>query len=184
MKIKILFILLLCICIYLLVNSELMEQFLNIYGSNMIEFTRLNGSLIKKFKISSSLSLYDREVINLFNQDDIIQINIPKTYFVKIIYKFKNASKGFGQTIKLTEGVYDIHKYINNKIIYQIDILKIFQSNINFRDLLLSDNIYYPSTYTTIPYYYNNFPRYKLYPPSKRLLQLSSYFNPHKYNRF
>ena len=56
-------------------------------NSNMIEFTRLDGSLIKKIKIGSSYSLYDYEIINFFKQDDIIRINIPISYYVKIIYQ-------------------------------------------------------------------------------------------------
>ena len=202
MKFKILFILFLCICIYL-VNSNSIEEFMNIYNSNMIEITRLDGSLIKKIKVGSSYSLYDYEVIKLFTQDDIIRINIPNSYYVKIIYKFKNESKGFGQTIELYEGSYDIHKFINNKIIYQIDIQQVIQPN--FKDLIITDNIgyniyrdpyfiridsdyipysrnIYNSNYPLIPYY--NYPRYNLYPPSKRLLHAYSNYNTTKFHNY
>ena len=200
MKFKILVILLLCICIYL-INSNSIEQFMN--NSNMIEFTRLDGSLIKKIKIDSSYSLYDYEIINFFKQDDIIRINIPISYYVKIIYKFKNVSKGFGQTIELNDGSYDIHKYINDKIIYQIDIQQVFQPN--FKDLIITDNVgdniytnsyfyrsvpryipinrnIYNSYYPIIPYY--NYPRYNLYPPSKRLLHAYSNYNTTNYHNY
>jgi hypothetical protein len=169
----------------------------------MIEFTRLDGSLIKKIKIGSSYSLYDYEIINLFKQDDIIRINIPISYYVKIIYKFKNVSKGFGQTIELNEGSYDINKYINDKIIYQIDIQQVFQPN--FKDLIITDNVggniytnpyffrtgpqyipinryIYNSYYPITPYY--NYPRYNLYPPSKRLLHAYSNYNTTKFHNY
>ena len=104
------------ICIFVFSYSSV-ENFFNV-GTNMIEFTRLDGSLIKKIKPGSSTSLYDQEVLNLFRQDEVIRINIPENYQVRIIYKFKNESKGFGKTINLDSvlliytDIKEINKYI------------------------------------------------------------------------
>ena len=194
MKNKILLILLICIFIYLLINIIPIEKFINIYGENMIEFTQLDGTLIKKFKIGSFLSLYDQEVINLFIHNETIRINIPKNYFVKIIYKFKNESKGFGQIIELYNGVYDINKYNNNKIIYQIDILPTNQLNLNnnFTNLTITDNtgeiIYTGPEYIPIDwdiiYENNGYDDYNIYYPSTNTIIPYYYYNFPRYNLY
>ena len=203
MKTKILLFIVICI-IWFVIKYLPIEQFMNIYNENMIEFTRLDDSLIKKFKIGSSNSFYDQEVLNLFRQDEVIRINIPENYTVKIIYKFKNASKGFAKTIELPSGSYDISKTINNKIIYQIDVRNSFGLNVKTSNLIIRDPdgeiiysgpeyididwdtiytdygyddyyIYYPSTNKVNTYYYYNYPRYKLYSPSNRINKMKSY---------
>jgi len=178
-------------------SFQSIENFFDL-ASNMIEFTRLDGSLIKKVKVGSSISLYDQEVINLFRQDDVIQIVIPENYSVKIIYKFRNESKGFGKTINLYAGSHDIAKTIGNKQIFQIDARNEYGLNQNVSDLFVKNvdghiiytgpqivpidwdliysnfgyddyYIFYPSTNMVKTYYYYNYPRYKLYRPSKRI---------------
>lgn len=198
MGIKGMFLLLVVILIGVFSYSSI-ENFFDL-GSNMIEFTRLDGSLIKKIKVGSSTSIYDQEVLNLFKQDDVIQITIPENYSVKIIYKFRNESKGFGKTIYLDAGSYDISKIIGNKQIFQIDVsndygiangfglsdlvIRNIDGNIIYTgpqsipidwDLIYTNfgyddyYIYYPSSSTVRTYYYYNYPRYKLYWPSRRI---------------
>ncbi len=214
MKLQILLFLLIVICLLVFTYSSI-ETFLNTWTS-MIEFARLDGSLIKKIKIGSSTSLYDSEVINLFRQDEVIRINIPENYTVRIIYKFKNESKGFGKTINLNSGSYDITKTDGNKQIYQIDVSQNFGLSTNYSDYLNYPNyldynsliirdfdgnvlytgsrlvpidwdliyttfgyddyyVYYPSSNFVRTYYYSNYPRYKLYRPSDRILKYSHY---------
>jgi len=207
------FLLLVLIIIIIGVFSyQSIENFFDL-GSNMIEFTRLDDSLIKKVKVGSSTSLYEQEVINLFRQDDVIQIIIPENYSVRIIYKFKNEAKGFGKTINLYAGSHDISKYIGNKQIYQIDARNEYGLSNNFSDLfvrnidghiiytgpqfvpidwdLIYSNfgyddyfIYYPSTNMVKTYYYYNYPRYKLYWPSKRIQRERYYSNSWQKDKF
>ncbi len=178
-------------------NYSSVEHFYD-FLTSMIEFTRLDGSLIKRIKIGSSTSMYDSEVTNLFRQDDVIRINIPENYSVRIIYKFKNQSKGFGQTVNLVAGSYDIYRLIENKEIYQIDISHNFGLSTNYNDLLVRDwdgniiytgsrlvpidwdliysnygyddyYIYYPREKLIRTNYYWNYPRHKFYRPSDRI---------------
>ena len=212
MNINIKFLLLLIIIIVGVFSYKSIENFFDL-ASNMIEFTRLDGSLIKKIKVGSSTSLYSQEVINLFRQDNVIQIIIPENYSVKIIYKFKNEAKGFGKTINLYAGSYDISKFIGNKQIYQIDIKSEYQLTNNFSDLLVKNvdgyiiytgpqfvpidwdliytnfgyddyYIFYPSTNKMKTYYYYNYPRYKLYWPSKRIQREKYYLNTSSKDKF
>lgn len=197
MKTTILLFIVICI-IWFVINYLPIEQFMNIHNENILEFTRLDDSIIKKVKIGSSNSFYDQEVLNLFRQDDIIKINIPKNYTVKIIYKLKNESKEFAQIIRLSSGSYNIPKTINSKVIYQIDIHNLFGLNVKPSELSITDpdgdliysgpenidinwntiytdfgyddyNIYYPSANKVKTYYYNNYPRYKQYNASNRI---------------
>ena len=191
------------IVIIIIFNYSHIENFFDL-DSNMIEFTRLDGSLIKKIKVGSSTSMYDQEVLNLFRQDQVIRINIPDNYTVRIIYKFRNESKGFGKTVDLPSGSFDISKLEENKQIFQIDISHDYGLVNNFTDLLVRDidgniiysgpeivpidwdlvytnfgyddyYIYYPSTNILKTNYYYNYPRYKLYLPSKRIQKQKYY---------
>ena len=84
--------LLIGIIILMIFNYQHIENFFDL-GSNMVEFTRLDGSLIKKVKVGSSTSLYDQEVVNLFRNDQVIRINIRRInmyiYFIIFIQLFK-----------------------------------------------------------------------------------------------
>ena len=79
------------VAIWFIVYYLPIEQFVDIFNTSMIEFTRLDGSIIKKVKVGSSSSLYDQEVLNLFRQDDVIKVTVPSGYKIKIIYKFKKS---------------------------------------------------------------------------------------------
>jgi len=196
--------LLIGIIILMIFNYPHIENFFDL-GSNIVEFTRLDGSLIKKVKVGSSTSLYDQEVINLFRNNQVIRINIPDNYVVKIIYKFRNESKGFGKTVDLSSGSYDISKLEENKQIFQIDIFNDYglayprdvdllirdvDGNIIYTspeivpidwDLVYTNfgyddyYIYYPSSNLFKTNYYYNFPRYNLYLPSKRIQKQKYY---------
>ena len=185
--------LLVAIIILVIFNYPYIENFFDL-GSNMIEFTRLDGSLIKKVKVGSSTSLYDQEVLNLFRKDQVIRINIPDNYTVRIIYKFRNESKGFGKTIELISGSYDISKLEENKQIFQIDISHNYGlvNNLRDSDLLIRDidgNIIYSSP-EIIPIdwdlVYTNFgyDDYYIYYPSSNLLKTNYYFNYPRYKLY
>jgi len=193
MKTKILLFVLIIIILFV-VNYSPIEQFINTYNSNMLEFTRLDNSLIKKIKIGSSSSLYDQEVLNLFKNDDVIRINIPDNYTVRIIYKFKNESKGFGKTINLNTGSYDISKTIGNKIIYQIDISNIqgLNENINLNEIFIKDTngeiIYSGPDYVPINWdliYANyGYDNYYIYYPSSNVIKTNYYYNFPRYKMY
>lgn len=205
METNIKFLLLVLIIIIGVFSYSSVEHFFDL-ATNMIEFSRLDGSLIKKIKVGSSTSLYDQEVINLFRKDQVIQIAIPENYSVKIIYKFRNEAKGFGKTINLFAGTHDIEKIIGNKQIFQIDVTNDYGISNNFSDLQIKNidgyiiytgpqfvpidwdliytnfgyddyYIYYPATNNVRTYYYMNYPRYKLYWPSKRIQREKYYSN-------
>jgi hypothetical protein len=81
---------------------------------------RLNGSLIKKFKIDSLVNISDREVQNLFKKDNTIRVCIPPNHSVNVIYKLKNG--GYSITVELPEGVHDLKNNLKgDKEIEQID---------------------------------------------------------------
>ena len=58
----------------------------------------------------------EQEIINLFKNNDIIQIKIPDNYIARIVYKENKI-------INLPAGKHDVHKYLDDKIIYHIDII-------------------------------------------------------------
>lgn len=98
-------------------NKEMFSEF----EDGILKFTRLDGSFIKKFKIGSVYSLYDKDVTNLFKQDKVIRVYIPIGYTARIIYKFKD-DKGFAETIDLDHGAHDIKMLKgDDKIIDQIE---------------------------------------------------------------
>ncbi len=189
---NVMFLLLVIIIIGVFSYSSI-EKFFDL-GSNMIEFTRLDGSLIKKIKVGSSTSLYDQEILNLFRQDQVIQIAIPENYSVKIIYKFRNEAKGFGKTIYLNSGSHDISKIIGNKQIFQIDISNDYSvsSGFGFSDLVIR-NIDGHIIYTgpqAIPIdwdlIYTNFgyDDYYIYYPSSKSVRTYYYYNYPRYKLY
>jgi hypothetical protein len=116
MKLEILIIILIIIvAIWVKYNMEYFSDL------DMITFEKLDGSLIKKFKIGSSFSLYDSEIKNLFKDERIIRMIVPSSYNAKIIYKFSDG-KGFAKTMDYSEGSYDIREKVDNTIMTQIDI--------------------------------------------------------------
>ncbi len=192
MGIKVIFLLLVIVIIGVFSYSSI-EHFFDL-GSNMIEFTRLDGSLIKKIKVGSSTSLYDQEVLNLFRLDQVIQIVIPENYSVKIIYKFRNEAKGFGKTIYLDAGSHDISKIIGNKQIFQIDVSYDYgvSNGFGLSDLVIR-NIDGHIIYTgpqAIPIdwdlIYTNFgyDDYYIYYPSSKTVKSYYYYNYPRYKLY
>jgi hypothetical protein len=193
METRIKLLLLIAIIVLVVFNYPYIENFFDL-GSNMIEFTRLDGSLIKKIKVGSSTSLYDQEVLNLFRVDQVIRINIPDNYSVRIIYKFRNESKGFGKTVELSAGSYDISKQDENKQIFQIDVSHDYGLVNNSRggDLFIKDidgNIIYsgpeivPIDWDLV---YTNFgyDDYYIYYPSTNMLRTYYYYNYPRYKLY
>lgn len=125
----------------------------------------------KTLEITENSVFTDQEIINLFKNNNTIQISIPKNYIVRIGYIGNKI-------IKLTGGIHIIHKYIDGKMIYQIDIIPDYylinnipnsahsvqdwELNYFSHDYYNPYNILYP--YTQIKKYnYYNFPRYNQY---------------------
>jgi hypothetical protein len=112
----------------------------------------------------------EQEIINLFKNNDIIQIKIPDNYIARIVYKENKI-------INLPAGKHDVDKYLDDKIIYHIDIIPEYLINnianpghsvqdweFNYfsHDYYNPYNILYP--YAQIKKYnYHNFPRYNQY---------------------
>jgi hypothetical protein len=145
---------------FFLLSNFITESFDGL--SDMLEFTKLDDSLIRRYKVNSGYNLYDTDINNLFRNDDVIRMKIPMNYGVKVIYKFKDSSKknGFAKTLEFPEGSYDIKKTIGDKIIDQIIIKNLYGLNNNY---LVDYPVYRP--YYNQPYrpYYNHFyrPYYK-----------------------
>jgi len=116
------------------------ETFIDIY-SNVITFTQTDGIIIKTFDIKSVYSLYNKNLNELFNYNDIIKINIPLNYSVTLKYSFKNNPSIISKTIELTHGTYDIIKSTSDKIINQIDIKNMIGYN---NELLATSNVSIP----------------------------------------
>jgi hypothetical protein len=111
----ILLLLILLLCVYC---SQTIETFIT---PQMVVFTRLDGSLIKSFRIITNYSIYDSELEHLFRRDKVIRVNIPSFYSIRVIYK-KNDE--FVRTLNLPNGSYDLNKHMNNGTISQIDIVR------------------------------------------------------------
>jgi hypothetical protein len=109
----------------------------------MVVFRNIDDTIIKPFNIESFYSIYDNELKNLFNNSEIIRVNIPLNYSIILRYSFNNDLSIFGKIIELNNGVYDIYKYTSNKIINQIDII-----NMIYNNKLVMTNI-------GIPYYWD-----------------------------
>jgi hypothetical protein len=91
------------------------------FEDGMLVFTRLNGSLIKKYKINSIYTISDKDVQNLFKKDNTIRVFIPPNHSANIIYKLKNG--GYTRTVELPEGAHDLqYNFKNDKeVIDQIE---------------------------------------------------------------
>ena len=204
MSTKILLFIIIIVGIFLIFSST--ENFMDL-NSNMIEFTKLDGSLIKKIKLGSSNSLYDNDVLDLFKQDEVIRVHIPNNYSVSTIYKFKNTNN-FAKTVELADGFYDIQKSFDDKIISQIDIRNNLGLNQNiisdtdmqyvmvrnyYGDILYRNNVNYPidwdQIYSQYGYdnYYVNYPTGIISPyyyynhPRYKLYNPSNYYNHYNY---
>ena len=136
-------------------SNNIVEGFYDF--NDMIEFTKLDDSLIRRYKIGSSYNLYDSDVINLFRNDQVIRIKIPINYIAKIIYKYNDSNKGFAKTIELIEGNYDIKKSIGDKTIDQIIIKNINNNNSIYNYPRYNYYGYYP-VYRP---FYNPYPRHQ-----------------------
>ena len=64
------------IIILILSNNSCKEKFIDI-NKNIITFTTIDNILIKSYNLNFFYSLYGDELINLFNKDNIIKVNIP-----------------------------------------------------------------------------------------------------------
>jgi len=161
MEIRIIFILTcIIICIWVLFTNsksiKLYEKF----------FKDSDNTLI----LTDDSVFTEQEIINLFKNNDIIQIKIPDNYIARIVYKENKI-------INLPAGTHDVHKYLDDKIIYHIDIIPEYLINnianpghsvqdweFNYfsHDYYNPYNILYP--YAQIKKYnYHNFPRYNQY---------------------
>lgn len=196
MNIKLLNLFLLTIIILIALwymNLEMFSEF----EDGIIKFTRLDGSLIRKIKIGSVYSLYDKDVMNLFKQDKVIRLYLPVGYTTRIIYKFKNENS-FAETIDLEHGAHDIKmERGDNKIIDQIEAKSISGLNVALNpgqkiivtnsdgDIIYSfnnedqidwnliytdyglDNYYVVSPWGRRLFYYTDYPTYHHYRPSR-----------------
>jgi hypothetical protein len=144
-------ILLFAILIYILIiYSKDIEGFMDF--TDMIEFKRLDDSLIKKYKINTTYNLYDNDINFLFRNDNVIRVYIPFNHYVKLIYKYKEDNKktGYAKTIELVEGEHDIKKeQSKDKVLDQIMINNIGGMNIFYEPYIRS--------YTRIPYFYPSY---------------------------
>ena len=141
---KFAFILLLLVIVYVFFNYDF-ESFYQ-YENNMLIFTRLNNSLLKKFNIGSSLILDNNDLKLLFKVDNVVRMIVPPYNSVRIIYKNKDS---FTKTLELSEGSYDLAKIINNQEISQIEAF--------YNSIYVNDIFYVPTRY---PIYYNTFPNH------------------------
>jgi hypothetical protein len=141
---KFAFILLLLVIVYVFFNYDF-ENFYQ-FENNMLIFTRLNNTLLKKFNIGSSLILDNNDLKHLFKVDNMVRMIVPPYNSVRIIYKNEDS---FTKTFELSEGSYDLAKIINNQEIYAIEAF--------YNSIYVNDIFYVPTRY---PIYYNKFPNY------------------------
>lgn len=178
-KIVVILIILAILFYYCYVSIEYFSE----YG--MIVFERLDGSLIKKFKIGETIGFDNMDIKNLFKNNTEIKIILPPDYSAEVIYKQKYSNrleseimiKSYGIISKQLDNDWLIEqiniKYNNpqnNKIIvinrqgYTLFTTDI-DSNINWDDIYSNhglDDYYivYPEGRRTL-YYYNNHPSYR-----------------------
>ena len=55
--------------------------------------------------------------MNLFKNDSVIRMVVPEGYVARVIYKFKDTTKGFSRTLDFESGYHDINSHIKNEII-------------------------------------------------------------------
>jgi hypothetical protein len=120
------------------------EQFIDI-NNIMILFTTINDTIIKSYNIVSFYSIYGYELEKIFNDNEIIRVNVPLNYSLTLRYAFNNDLTTIGKIIELSNGKYEIYKFTNDKIINQIDIKNMIGYNNN---LLAVTNV-------GIPYYWD-----------------------------
>jgi hypothetical protein len=171
----------------------------------MLVFKRLNGSLIKKFKINTSINLSDSDITNLFKKynDPTIRIIIPPNHDAQLIYRLKSG--GYSNTIDLPNGTHDIRLNIRDQILDQIDVTLNYQvtgnniivvnklgetlfttnseSNINWDSIYTDyglDDYYIVNPWGRRVYYYYNYPYYYRY----RRFPYSSPYRSHYRSRY
>jgi hypothetical protein len=120
------------------------EQFIDI-NNIMILFTTINDTIIKSYNIVSFYSIYGYELEKIFNDNEIIRVNVPLNYSLTLRYAFNNDLTTIGKIIELSNGKYEIYKFTSDKIINQIDIKNMIGYNNN---LLAVTNV-------GIPYYWD-----------------------------
>lgn len=181
--------------------------------NNQILFSKLDNTIIASINYYTHNILHEQEILNIFNNFNIIKVTIPDNYKIKIIYKNINELKEFSNTLILQTGIHFLNKQNDNKNIYQIEIYKT-QTDIQ-DDLIIKDiyqntlfmgsqdvpvdwdliyrkygyddyYIYYPTKKVTKTYFYNNHPRYELYQPSKRIKKelYNPYYEKKRHNFF
>ena len=133
------------IIIILLLSCSNKEQFTNELNQNILRVKTLNNVVIKEYNIRSPYNINGNELLNLFNNNDIIRIDIPFNYSINIKYSFNVNPNIIGKTIELTNGVYDINKYTSDKTISEIEI----KNTINYDNQLLGlSNVFIPKNYS------------------------------------
>ena len=133
------------IIIILLLSCSNKEQFTNELNQNILRVKTLNDIVIKEYNIKSPYNINGNELLNLFNNNDIIRIDIPFNYSINIKYSFNVNPNIIGKTIELTNGVYDINKYTSDKTISEIEI----KNTINYDNQLLAlSNVFIPKNYS------------------------------------
>jgi len=133
------------IIIILLLSCSNKEQFTNELNQNILRVKTLNDIVIKEYNIRSPYNINGNELLNLFNNNDIIRIDIPFNYSITIKYTFNVNPNIIGKTIELTNGVYDINKYTSDKTISEIEI----KNTINYDNQLLTlSNVFIPKNYS------------------------------------
>ena len=133
------------IIIILLLSCSNKEQFTNELNQNILRVKTLNDIVIKEYNIKSPYNINGNELLNLFNNNDIIRIDIPFNYSITIKYTFNVNPNIIGKTIELTNGVYDINKYTSDKTISEIEI----KNTINYDNQLLTlSNVFIPKNYS------------------------------------
>lgn len=132
------------IIILLLLTCPNRENFTGELNPNTLTIKTLNNEIIKEYNIKSSYNINGNELLNLFNNNDIIKIDIPFNYSITVKYSFNVNPNIIGKVIELTNGVYDINKYTSDKTISQIEI----RNTINYDNQLLGlSNVFIPKNF-------------------------------------
>ena len=111
-------ILILCIIIWILfIKKSLNNTSGIIYENyNTLELTDNIYENNNILELTDNYIYTEQEIINLFKNNDIIQISIPANRIARIDYRGNKI-------VKLSGGKHIIHKYINDQMIYQINII-------------------------------------------------------------
>jgi hypothetical protein len=116
MVLKIIFIL--CIIWLLFTENNIINNTTDIIHENY-NTHELSDNIYENYntlELTDNYIYTEQEIINLFKNNDIIQISIPANRIARIDYRGD-------KTIKFSGGKHIIHKYIDDKMIYQINII-------------------------------------------------------------